>query len=221
MMIRNHLDPSVLMSYAAGTLPGAISAVVVCHLSMCPQCSADLERLEDIGGLLLKGLKSVHSTEAKDGISALSSLNRDEKRLQQDNHQILKWPDDQILPLPLARYLGMTIDEIPWKTLPKGVRQFWVKLPAGSGLMRLLKVPPGVHLLEHCHRGLELTLILKGIYSDHTGDYERGDVTEMNEGTQHQPRITSEEECICIVACEKAPRYSLWYARLLQPLLGF
>lgn len=221
MTIRSHPHPSVLISYAAGTLPGAISGVVACHLSICPQCSAAVRRLENIGGVLLDGLKPIHSTEVTEGVAARRCLGRDEKRIRQDNLQTAETAESPVLPYPLARYLGMTIDEIPWKNLPKGVQQYWIKLPKGSGSMRLLKAPPGTRLLEHSHRGMELTMILKGIYTDHTGNYHRGEVTEMSEGTNHKPRVTSEEECICIVACEKPPRYSLWYARLLQPILGY
>lgn len=221
MTIRSHPDPSVLISYASGALPGAISGVVACHLSMCLECSANMQTLEAIGGIMLDRFDPVHSKEATEGVAAKRTLERDRAQLKPDSAPAPGGADDPILPLPLVRYLGMTADQIPWKKLPKGVQQYWVKLPKGAGSMRLLRAPPGVQLLKHSHRGMELTMVLKGIYSDHTGDYRRGEVTEMNEGTEHQPRISSEEECICLVASEKPSRYSLWYARLLQPIFGY
>ncbi len=219
MTIRSHPDPSILISYASGTLNTAISGVVACHLSMCDQCSADMQRLETIGGIMLEGFETAQSVELKDGMTDSQLFGSSHALLDAQAMQAPPDLDDPVLPPPLARYLGMRVDEIPWKKLPKGIKQYWVNLPDGAGSMRLLKVPPGVRLLEHSHRGMELTIILKGIYTDHTGDYRRGEVTEMHEGLVHQPRITSEEECICVVGCEKPSRYTQWYARLLRPIL--
>jgi putative transcriptional regulator len=222
MTIRNHPDPSILLSYAAGTLAGALSGVVAFHLSMCPRCRADVRRLEMLGGVLL---------EREGGIETLGSAKRRAAGPGAGRARPGAEPDPEhpapadlaceILPLPLVRYLGMTVNDIPWQSLPKGVKQYWVKLPEGSGLMRLLKAPARSELLAHSHRGMELTMILTGTYTDHTGDYTRGEVTEMNAGSHHHPRITSDTECICIIASEARPRYSKWYARMMRPILGF
>ncbi|MGF1620116.1 MAG: cupin domain-containing protein [Rhodomicrobiaceae bacterium] len=221
MTIRKHPDPSILLSYAAGALPGALAGVVAFHLSMCPRCRADVRRLEMLGGLLL---------EREGGIEALGSAKRQTAEhgaghaslgAEPDQHPALADLACEILPLPLVRYLGMTVDDIPWQSLPKGMKQYWVKLPEGSGLMRLLKAPAKSELLAHSHRGMELTMILTGTYTDHTGDYTRGEVTEMTPGTHHHPKITSDTECICIIASEARPRYSKWYARMMRPILGF
>ena len=219
MTIRSHPDPSILICYASGTLNTAISGVVACHVSMCDQCAADMQKLETIGGIMLDGTEGVQSAKPKYGAEEIQSFESGHALFDAQAMQAPRDIGDPVMPYPLARYLGMTIDDIPWKKLPKGIKQYWVNLPDGAGSMRLLKVPPGTQLLEHSHRGMELTIILKGIYSDHTGDYRRGEVTEMQEGLVHQPRITSEEECICVVACEQPSRYTQWYARLLRPIL--
>lgn len=221
MKIRSHPLPSTLMSYASGTLSGAISGVVACHLSMCRECQADMRLLEMVGGLMLEGLPRPQADPFADGRALRRALERETPAIEPVPPPLPPSGGD-FLPEPLARYLGMSGEEIPWKRLPKGIRQYWVKMPAGSGHMRILRVPPGAMLLEHSHDGMEATMILRGTYSDHTGDYERGDVCEMNEGTDHQPStVSSEEECICIIASEARPRYSRWYARLMQPLLGY
>ncbi|MGB0086602.1 MAG: ChrR family anti-sigma-E factor [Rhodomicrobiaceae bacterium] len=219
MTIRNHPDPSILMSYAAGTLPNAIACVVVCHVSMCSECGEAVRRLEMLGGLMLDRLGPGAADEAM--AERAEAIVAGEPSEFVEPEQSSKEFDDPFLPEPLARYLGMTGEEIPWKRLPKGVQQYWIKLPKDSGLIRLLKVPPHLKLLEHSHDGMELTMVLRGTYSDHTGDYLRGDVTEMNAGTEHRPASTGEEECICIVASETPPRYSRWYARMLQPILRY
>jgi putative transcriptional regulator len=130
-------------------------------------------------------------------------------------------PNDPLLPMPLAAYLGMSSEDIPWKTLVKGLQHFRVKLPKRAGEIRLLKARPGLRLLKHSHRGMEMTMVLKGAYKDATGEYHRGDVSDLDEDIEHQPKVMAGEECICIIASEKPARYSDLLPRLLQPIMGF
>ncbi len=220
MTIRSHPHPSTLIAHAAGNLPGALAGVVASHISMCPQCQRDMHRLEAVGMLLLERIEADASEAGIDTLvrRAIQRGSRAPFGTAERPRDIAK---DEILPYPLARYLGMGIDDIPWQRLPKGIKQYWLKLPEDAGLMRILRIPPRVKLLEHSHLGHEVTLILKGIYSDHTGDYYPGDVTEMDETMDHQPAISGDEECICVVASEQPPRYSRWYARMIQPILGY
>jgi putative transcriptional regulator len=219
MTRRNHPQPETLISYVSGTLPLAISGVVACHISLCPQCARDAHRLAIIGKSLLDRMESASAREIPE--SRIAAVLADPFLAISPEQPVLAGPRDPVLPNPLAQYLGMSSDEIPWKRVVKGVRQYWVRLPAEAGQMRLLRLDPGKVLLEHTHRGMEVTLVLKGIYGDHTGQYVRGDVIEWAEETLHQPRVFGDQECICVVATERAPHYSRLAARLLRPLLGF
>jgi putative transcriptional regulator len=220
MSPNHHPDPSTLISYAAGTLPNAISCVVACHLTLCPECSEHARWLGVLGGVMLDrleapagdtGLAERAAGGFPDGLPASDLPRRD----------ATPTIDDPVLPEPLARYLGMGVGDVPWKRVVKGVRQHWVKLPRGSGQIRLLRLTPGKVLLEHTHTGMELTLVLQGVYGDHTGDYLRGDVIEWTEGTLHQPRAAGDDDCICVIASENTPYFTRLAARLLRPILGF
>lgn len=220
MTHNHHPHPETLISYVAGTLPNSISCVVACHLSLCQDCSDHARRLGILGGLMLKKMEAGPADQAfTEHVAAHWSAESLPPR--EPRHDPAPEIADPWLPLPLARYLGMSGSEVPWKRVVKGVRQYWVKLPKGSGQMRLLRLTPGKLLLEHTHTGMELTLVLQGIYGDHTGDYVRGDVIEWTEGTMHQPRASGEEECICLIASEQTPHFSRFMARLLRPIMGF
>jgi putative transcriptional regulator len=220
MTHKHHPQADTLICYVAGTLPNAISCVVACHLSLCGDCADHVRRLGLVGGLMLKNLEADAAGDAfTERVAALWSAER--LPPSELRHQPALNIDDPLLPRPLARYLGMSGGEIPWKRVVKGVRQYWLKLPRGSGQIRLLRLTPGKLLLEHSHTGMELTLVLQGIYGDHTGDYVRGDVIEWTEGTLHQPRASGDEECVCLIASERTPHFSRLVARLLRPIMGF
>ncbi len=220
MTYNHHPHADTLISYVAGALPSSISCVVACHVSICPECTSDIRRLVILGGLMLNDLQTEPADEALTERAAANWATERPPRSEQPPAPASNG-GDPLLPRPLARYLRMAGDEIPWKTVVRGVRQYWVKLPKGSGQMRLLRLTPGKLLLEHTHTGMELTLVLQGIYGDHTGNYMRGDVIEWTEGTLHQPRASGDEECVCLIASENTPRFTRLLARLLRPIMGF
>jgi putative transcriptional regulator len=217
---RHHPSPETLIGYVAGTLPNAISCVVACHVSLCGDCADQNRRLAILGGLMLNDLRPGPEDEAfTERAAAQVSVQRPPPS-RAPNVWAPKTADP-LLPVPLTQYLGISGAEIPWKRVVKGVRQYWVKLPPNSGQIRLLRLTPGKLLLEHSHTGMELTLVLQGVYGDHTGDYVRGDVIEWTEGTTHQPRASGDEECVCLIASERTPYFTRLAARLLRPIMGF
>jgi putative transcriptional regulator len=218
---QHHPHPETLMSYAAGTLPNSISCVVACHLSMCPECAEHASWLGRLGGIMLNELEAPEPADTGFMERATARLPTDIMVAPERATAVPPRPADPVLPAPLVRYLGCGTEQVPWKTVVKGVRQHWVKLPPGSGQMRLLRLKPGKLLLEHTHTGMELTLVLKGVYGDHTGAYQRGDVIEWTEGTDHQPRSMGDEECICLISNENTPYFKRLAARLLRPIMGF
>jgi hypothetical protein len=52
---------------------------------------------------------------------------------------------------------------------------------------RLLYIPAGQAMPEHGHRGMELTLVLKGAYRDETDRFARGDVEFADQDMDHTP----------------------------------
>lgn len=129
--------------------------------------------------------------------------------------------EPDLLPSPLARFLGAGVEKIRWKQIVKGFEQHKIKLPRGNGDLRILKARPKLKLLAHTHRGMELTMVLKGSYHDVTGEYCPGDVSDLAENIEHQPRVGADGECICLIASEKPPRYSDFRARLMRPFMGY
>ena len=122
---------------------------------------------------------------------------------------------DLTFPEPLRSYLGS--DALKWRRLGSAHQ---VKVPTGdrSTTVRLLKIRGGQPMPVHGHRGLELTLVLKGSFHDAHGTFARGDIEEADEDIEHQPVASPGEECICLAVTD-APLRFRGLAALLQPFL--
>jgi putative transcriptional regulator len=209
MTITRHLDEATLMSFAAGSLPGALAAVAASHVAMCPRCRAEVAFLERVGGALLTDLPGTAMARPGPAMPAVDV----------PPTAAAPAPGEEV-PAPLLRLVGGSLDAVRWRWLAPGL---WHRpLPIGGpGALQLLKGLPGVRVPEHGHGGSELTLVLRGALIDRTGRYGPGDVADVDEEVErHAPAADPEAGCICIVANEQPSRFRNLLARLLQPWHG-
>lgn len=208
--IRHHLSDELLAAHAAGDLPEAFGLVVAVHLSMCDDCRARSMTLETLGGALLDTGAAVPLGEGALG-AALARLDG----LAQEP----KGPSRRRaggVPAPLADYLDGGLELVKWKPVGKGVRQ--AILPTDRfASARLLRIPGGVAVPDHGHRGLEMTLVLQGAFRDETGRFGPGDVEIADDTLEHVPVAEPGEVCICLAATEAPLRFKALMPRLAQP----
>jgi putative transcriptional regulator len=210
MTIAHHLDDATLMSFAAGSLPGALSAVAATHVAMCARCRRELDALERVGAALLATLAPAGLDRGEPSPPARSEP-------APPAHAVAP-PAPGLIPGPLAPLVG-DLQAVQWRWIGPGVWQY--SLPVkGAGRLALIKAEPGRGIPEHGHTGSELTLVLTGSLQDSTGLYRRGDVADLDEGIEHTPVADAEAGCICLVASEGSARFKGLLARLTQPYHG-
>jgi putative transcriptional regulator len=78
---------------------------------------------------------------------------------------------------------------------------------------------PSRALPEHGHGSGELTLVLRGAYSDGLGRFTIGDIADLDGAAVHRP-VADDTGCICLVATATPPRYRSWFTRLWQRVTG-
>jgi putative transcriptional regulator len=208
----HHLDDATLMSFAAGSLPEALAAVVASHLAICPTCAAEAKRMDLIGAALFAKLPAMAVARP----APVMALRRSEADVVRDIRAAAA--GDGEVPAPLARLIDGGLDNIPWRRLGLGVWHH--RLPSSEGDLRLLKVAAGRRMPEHGHGGAELTLMLRGSYTDATGTYRPGDVADLDDDIEHTPIADAETGCICLIASEKPAKFKHLLPRLVQPLTG-
>ena len=208
--IRHHLNDALLMGYAAGYLSEAFGLVVATHVTMCDDCRARLESFEALGGAVI---------EAEDETAvSTDALARMMARLEVPVVSAPpKAPRKTSLPSPVAAYVGGDLDAVKWRALGGGVRQ--AILPTGpKATVRLLHIPAGQAVPDHGHRGMELTLVLRGAFRDATDRFGPGDLEIAGEDLAHKPVAEAGEDCICLAATDAPLRFAGLMPRLLQPL---
>ncbi len=223
MTIKHHLDEATLLSYTAGSLTNAMALVVACHLSVCPKCREIAAEMEHVGSALLTSLPpSEMSMSALDkALSALDDNPIEEMILAAEQLETISLPSvEPAIPKPLELVIGDSLDDIEWKRLAPGIS--YVDLPTqGTGASKLLKIDPGKSVLPHTHTGNELTMILKGSYSDEIGQFSAGDIADLDDEVSHQPLVDSQEPCICIISTDAPLKFNTLIGRIVQPITGF
>jgi putative transcriptional regulator len=215
--ITHHLDDATIVAFAAGTAGEAHSIVVAAHISMCASCRAALRQAESLGG----GILADQPAAAVSDICRAATLASLDVAMASPAQKRAPLAQGE-LPPALSRALGgKTLSDIKWHKKAPGVATFDVALPKGERThLKLLRIGTGRAMPEHGHGGEELTLILKGSYSDHMGKFSRGDVADLDEDVEHQPVVDSDEDCICLVATEAPTKFKSFWARLAQPFVG-
>jgi putative transcriptional regulator len=219
MTITHHPDISNLMCCAAGSQPEAFAAVIASHLSLCKTCCCELRRMQQIGVALFDKLEPAKMT----GPAPVVAMRAGEADLPLSKEAVAAKCGATAggVPRPLVPLVGENLDDVAWRWLAPGVWTFRIPISQGCcGELRLIKIAPGKAIPEHGHVGQELTLILRGSYTDALGTYRAGDVADIDEGVAHGPVACPEKGCICLTATEGKMRFKGALARLLQPLLN-
>lgn len=200
----------LLLAYAAGTLSPPEAVVVAAHLALRPANDAWVRQLQAVGGAFLQEAAPAPLTD--------DALTRALTRIETDAGAA-KLPaplnDMPELPEPLRRYgLG------PWRWIGPGIRVRDVHAPRdGDCRVILLRIDPGRETPRHTHGGVELTCVLSGAYATETERFGVGDLEEADGDVLHQPRVVSDEPCLCAVALDGQIQLDGWLGRLMQPFV--
>jgi putative transcriptional regulator len=208
----HHPSRDRLLEFATGVLSGHSALVVGAHLQACRACAGEVEANEAIGGALL---------------SALPPAPMDEDALARALARIER-PVPAPAPGPAA---PVAFD---WEIFPPPAveaarkRRRWVapgvwKAPVTGGAFGrrsyLLGIGRGISVPRHTHRGSEMVCVLKGAFEDRGIVYRPGDFCESGESVVHQPRVTMDGQCVCLIAVEASLVARDWVGRLFQPFV--
>lgn len=233
-MIKYHPDDNLLIEYASGSLARAVSLSVCAHLQCCPHCRKRVETLNKLGGAILttslaekvepdtftKLMERIHNQKNDSGkpeTTKLEAIKSDRIRHQDFHHSD---PMFNRLPKIIAKLLH-TNEKLKWQRLYGSLRR--ARLVAGQDKYEVAfqKISSGGTVVEHDHRGLEVTLVLHGSFSDENGVYSEGDFLVRNPGDVHRPTATLNQDCLCLLVTEAPVEVTGLFGKIINPFLGF
>ena len=229
MSIHHHLSDATLGAFTAGALIESISLVVASHISNCPDCRKRRDQLEDIGGIQLQhtepedmspdALQKVMIKLGKQKLPAASDPPNDS--ISSFSNESAPRRGNPEIPKPLRAYVPDRLEDVDWKSMAPGIKYFAIAgLNTADGTLSLLKIAPGANIPEHRHQGIELTLVLKGSFSDEIGRFGVGDIADLDDDIEHQPIADTNEACICLIATEAPLKFTGLMPRLVQYFSG-
>jgi putative transcriptional regulator len=209
-----------LMAYAAGAAPEALALAVATHLTLCPDCRALVQQMEDHGGAALGALEPVALADgALDAVFSAIDGGDDAP----SSAPPLPEPAGELslgagYPAPLRRYIESAGDA--WARVIPGVKQLELPVAWGGVPVRLTRLLGGMFVPNHGHSGQEFNVVLSGGFTDKNGHFERGDVAVHDSETHHNQRIDLGAPCVTLVVADGRMIPKDWFGRMLNRLSG-
>lgn len=215
-MTKHHPPTEVLAAYAAGSLPLGHGLCVAAHLQYCPHCRQLARQLNHLGGELLDQLPAADiNTSLRDQVMAKLDSALDSNT---DNHSERQASAiASTVPGCLRNLVPDGFEALPWTRLSPSIRAS--KLSHADGAkVELIAIKPGGQVAAHNHTGMEITVVLKGSFSDAEGVYSQGDIILRDEHDKnHRPIASQDSECICLTAVDAPIEFTGFFARLFNP----
>ena len=216
-MIRRHPEHELLMEYSAGTLSLAPCISVTAHLQFCSDCRSAVDSLQALGGRLLESGEQVPvSDELLDQV--LQCLDKPEVTRPRSERPACSDPAARDLPQYVRGLLPA--GNLSWRKLTKSLKVAPVNVGETCYELALHRISAGGKAPHHDHRGQEITVVLKGSFSDEDGVYQPGDFLVREPGDQHRPMAASNGDCICLSVLA-APIRLTGLKRVLNPFMSF
>ena len=218
MQVRKHPDADMLVEYSSGGLSPAMCVSISTHLHFCDDCRLQLTQLDEIGGSLLEDVPE----EALRGVTFESLLLQLEE-LQLEAPEAIETVSvaTELKSLPSMVQKLLPPEGAKWSFLSPSLQV--AKIPVGESKYELAlhKIKAGGKTPSHDHRGLEVTVVVQGSFSDEDGVYNPGDFLVRQPGDVHKPIASQNELCICVSVVEAPIRLVGPISRVLNPFFSF
>lgn len=218
-MIKYHPEARFLTDYSAGSLPQEQALCVATHLHYCQACRLKVRDLTELGSLLFMQ----QDAPPADGTNRERNFSRLMERVAVAGATTpvtasAAEPAPDALPHGLHKLSHGNIEGLKWRRVGRNFR--YSRLPVGNTHREtsLLHIRAGGSVPHHRHSGDEITVVLRGSFSDQDDKYGVGDFIVRTTGEKHSPVASQDEDCLCLATLERPIVMSNLLFRLLAPL---
>lgn len=225
-MIKHHPHAELLQAHAQGQLPLSMSIAVAAHCALCQECQTQVAKLTEEAAKLAfvsPSDNAVQHNASNDidvvdndpwqqmlsNIMALPESTMHEPYIESSvsvNHKNIRYE----LPRVFRQHIAQ-----PWQQIGK-VSRMRFDLDEKNTRASLLHIEALGEIPQHTHKGIELTLLLAGEFSDSSGNYVPGDFILLDGNTQHSP--TTQTGCLCYTVLDAPLYFTKGLSKLLNPI---
>jgi len=219
-----HPSENDLIEYAAGGVDWAVGICISTHLHYCTACRLKLNELNALGGHCMESAPaaalsnaSLMNTMAKIK-AAKSERGVGESQLITSNSESHGSTYNN-LPNVLKKIIANP-KSIKWSRVTPSLKAANLVTEQNKFEVCLHKIKKGGKVAEHDHRGLEVTVVLEGSFSDEKGTYNPGDYIIKKPGDTHRPTAALNKDCLCLSIVEAPVKLTGLLGAVVNPFLS-
>lgn len=205
---------ALLADYAAGYLNPALHSLVAAHLEMKPDNRSFVSTLEAAQARTLEDETPVDVADRQAFLDRVFAIG--DRQVP-----VMIKRKNSVLPDALHAFVGRELDDVKWRSVLPGLKEFHIFDKDSETEASLLWIRSGRRMPAHTHEGSEVTLVLKGGFSDIMGHYCRGDIAIADGDVDHRPRADNGGDCICFAVTDAPVRLTGLIGRFLQRFSGY
>lgn len=220
-MVREHIDTidALMARFVAGSLPLPAQVLVESHLELKPDYRNYVSDLEAMAGVALEDVKPSALSNRDALLDNIFSSNAGSHDIRLPKSPVIGAPSDGILPRPLREFIGLDVEDIPWRTKIPGFKEYDVGDFDGCHVS-MFWIKPGRTVPAHTHEGCELSLVLDGAFNDATGRYGRGDISVADDTIDHRPIAEADRPCIGFAVVDAPLKLTGSFRQLIGDIIG-
>lgn len=239
-MVNFHPSDNDLIEFSAGNTDWALSICISSHIEHCPACAQKLRAFNKIGGATLS--KSTKTAVSNDSFSRLLNTIKQHEAKETNTHQNNS-NTPPLIPVSASKnydtnrdtYTNQALDDLPkviqklvvnnkrlhWKRIAPALQEAQITTGQNKYEVCFHKIKRGGKIAEHNHGGKEITVVLRGSFSDEHGTYHVGDYLVKEAGQVHRPLAAQNQDCLCLSIIEAPVKLTGLTGKIINPFLSF
>ncbi len=218
-MVKYHPDTRFLTDYVAGSLPESQALCVTAHLHYCPACRVKVGELTELGTALFVE-QQPEETTSNSFERTMAIIDAGAGSQKQGEARPKRYGKGDDMPAVIRKLTKGNLETLSWHNIGKAFRFANIQMGDKTRETSLMHIRAGGKLPKHHHGGEEITVVLKGSFSDQEDRYHVGDYIVRTKGETHTPVASQDEDCLCLATLDAPIVMNNWFYRLLTPFLG-
>jgi putative transcriptional regulator len=216
-MVGEQIDTvdALMAHYVAGSLPEPARVLVAAHLELKPESRTMVGDLDLLAG---EALELAPPTAISDRGRRLADI-FGSSQPPWDSAPAVPDIKGAVLPKAVRDFLGFDVADVPWRTKLPGLKEYSLGNVDGCEVS-LMWIRAGRALPAHTHRGIELTLVIDGAYTDLRGRFGPGDISVADDSLDHRPIAEKDGPCIAFAVTDAPIRLTGSLTQLIGDLIG-